>query len=114
MMNDWKEQLNSTKQSYSLFRKANPVFNSAFMALRDAGHAENALDEKTRELIAIAVAVTTHCDTCIASHVQAAKKAGATNQEIGDALAVAVTLNAGAAFVYSLRTLEAVEQFSAS
>lgn len=110
-MNDWKEQLASTRQAHTLLRKANQEFAGAFVGLREAEHAGKAIDAKTRELISIAVAVTTHCDSCIAGHVQAARKAGATVQEVGDALAVAVTLNAGAAYVYSLRVLEAFDQF---
>ena len=56
-------------------------------------------------MIALAVAVTIRCDGCIASHAAAAAKA-----ELNEALASAIALNAGAAFVYSMRTLDAFEQ----
>ncbi|MHC2106875.1 MULTISPECIES: carboxymuconolactone decarboxylase family protein [unclassified Methylobacterium] len=65
------------------------------------------LDAKTRELIALAVAVTTRCDGCIAFHTDAARKAGATQEEMVEALGVAVALNAGAALVYSARAFDA-------
>lgn len=68
-----------------------------------------ALDAKTRELIALAVAVTTRCDGCIAVHARAAQKVGATKEEVVEALGVAIALNAGAALVYSARTMEAFE-----
>lgn len=80
----------------------------AIWRINDAAAAE-ALDEKTRELIAIAVAVTTRCESCIAVHAQAAVKAGATDSEIAGALATAISLNAGAAYTYSLRAMEAIE-----
>ena len=55
----------------------------------------------------MAVAVTVRCDGCIATHVDAARKSGATREEIAEALGVAVAINAGAALVYSARTLDA-------
>ena len=74
--------------------------------------AHGALDLKTRELISLAVAATTRCDTCIAVHAKAAAEAGASREELLEALAVAITLNTGAAFVYSSRILEAYDTFS--
>uniref|UniRef100_UPI001330AE4B carboxymuconolactone decarboxylase family protein n=1 Tax=Klebsiella pneumoniae TaxID=573 RepID=UPI001330AE4B len=68
------------------------------------------LDQKTQELISLAVAVTTRCDGCISIHSQAALKAGASREEIAAALAVAVSLNAGAAEVYSSHVMEAINQ----
>jgi AhpD family alkylhydroperoxidase len=68
------------------------------------------LDAKTRELIALAVAVTTRCEGCIAFHSRAAKQHDAKEEEIAEALRVAVALNAGAAMVYAIRALEACRQ----
>jgi len=62
-----------------------------------------------RELIALAVAITTRCESCISVHAAAAAKAGATESEIAGALATAISLNAGAAYTYALRALEAVD-----
>lgn len=72
--------------------------------------AAGVLDQKTQELISLAVAVTTRCDGCISIHSQAALKAGASREEIAAALAVAVSLNAGAAVVYSSHVMEAINQ----
>ena len=66
------------------------------------------LGEKTRQLIALACAITTRCDGCIVVHTEAALKAGATKEEIAEALGVAVSMNAGAALIYSTRVLDAV------
>lgn len=74
-----------------------------------AGAKTNHLDAKTRQLISLAVAVTTRCDGCIAVHAKEAVKEGATEAEIAEALGVAVALNAGAALVYSARVLDAVK-----
>lgn len=110
MLNDWKAQLANTRVASSTLAKANPRFMEAFQAL-NAAQGANGLDAKTRELIAIAVAVTTRCDSCIASHAKAARAAGATEAELSDALSTAIALNAGAAYVYSVRAMEAHAQF---
>jgi AhpD family alkylhydroperoxidase len=86
---------------------------TGYQTLSRAGQKTARLDAKTRELIALAVAVTTHCDGCITVHVAEALKHGATEEEIAEALGVAVALNAGAAMVYSARVIDAVKAHSA-
>ena len=83
-----------------------------YTTLSSAGQKKDVLGAKTRELIALAVAVTTHCDGCITVHVAEALKHGATKDEITEALGVAVALNAGAAMVYSARVMDAVAAHS--
>lgn len=110
MMNNWKETLTRLRQAgINLFEANAPVIN-AYRGLNEALAQGQALDAKTRELIALAVAVTTRCDGCIASHAAAAAKAGATKAEVAEALGTAIALNAGAAYVYSARALEAFDQ----
>jgi AhpD family alkylhydroperoxidase len=112
MIDNWVDKLASIRQVAPLFKKANSKMATAYHALRDAQHASNVLDAKARELIALAVAATTHCDGCIASHVAATHKAGATLEEVGEALGTAIALSAGSTYVYALRVLEAFEQLS--
>jgi AhpD family alkylhydroperoxidase len=71
----------------------------------------NLLGAKTRELIALAVAVTWRCDGCITVHTEAAIKNGATRDEIAEVLGVATTVNAGAALVYSARAMDAFKEY---
>ena len=99
MFKDWKEHTALVKKSFGELGKEHPKMLQAY----------GALDAKTRELIAIAVAITTRCESCISVHAAAAAKAGATDSEIAGALATAIALNAGAAYTYALRALEAVE-----
>lgn len=79
-----------------------------YQTLSGAGVKTGHLDAKTRELIALAVAVTTRCDGCITFHTKAALGAGASHEEITEALGVAVALNAGAALIFSARVLDAM------
>ncbi len=55
----------------------------------------------------MAVAISLRCDGCITVHTDAARKLGATQGELAEALGVAVSVNAGAAIVYSTRALDA-------
>lgn len=80
-----------------------------YSTLSKAGERTGHLDAKTRELIALAVAVTTRCDGCSTVHVHDALAQGATREEIAEALGVAIALNAGAALVYSARVMDAVD-----
>jgi AhpD family alkylhydroperoxidase len=105
MFQDWPNLLTHLKKSFTRIGNTNPKTLDAYRALSAASN--GALDAKTRELIAMAVAVTTRCDGCISSHASAAVKAGATEAEMSEALGVAIALNAGAAYVYSLRAMEA-------
>jgi len=111
MLNDWTQTLTELRKAAGAFAQANPPLVNAYRGLNDALGEARALDAKTRELIALAVAVTTRCDGCISSHAAAAQKAGATAQEVAEALGTAVALNAGAAYVYSVRAMEAYGQF---
>ncbi|ASL28936.1 MULTISPECIES: carboxymuconolactone decarboxylase family protein [Azotobacter] len=110
MLFNWSEYVPAVKQAFGKLGKTHPKMLAAYQALGEAASADAALDAKTRELIALAVAVTTRCDGCIGVHAEAAYKAGASEAEVAQALATAISMNAGAAYVYSLRALEAFEQ----
>lgn len=96
------------------FAAVSPDTFKGYQTLSKAAEKTGHLDAKTRELIALAVSVTTRCDGCITVHAAEAVKLGATKGEIAEALGVAVALNAGAAMVYSARALDAVESHSAA
>ncbi|HEY8535807.1 MAG TPA: carboxymuconolactone decarboxylase family protein [Vicinamibacterales bacterium] len=79
-----------------------------YRELSEAGNTTGHLDAKTREFIAIAVGVTRQCDGCITTHVHAARKQGASDAEIAEALGVAIAVNVGAALVFSARVMDAL------
>lgn len=112
MLNNWIEFLKTFRGKAVLLNDANPALVKGYKSLAGGALQGNALDAKTKELIALAVAVTTRCDGCISSHVSAAVAAGASREELGEALGMAISLNAGAAYVYSVRAMEAFDQFA--
>ena len=107
MMLDWKAYSDQVRAAVKDIATTNPDIVRAYAGLNQANAKSTHIDAKTRELIALAVAVTLRCDGCINAHTDAAIKAGATKEEIVDALGVAIMVNAGATMVYSARTIDA-------
>ena len=114
MIIDWTEYQKQLSGRFRDFAQLSPDTLKGYQTLSKANAQTGALGAKTRELISIAVAVTTKCDGCITFHVDAALKAGATKEEIAETLAVAVATNAGGALIYSARVLDAVEAHGAA
>jgi len=85
----------------------------AFANLHKAATTGGTLDGKTKELMALGIAVATHCEPCIAYHVHDALKAGATRAEICETLGVALMMGGGPAAMYACDALTALEQFEA-
>lgn len=108
-MMDWNTYRSQIMAGVGGLGKLSPDTLRGYVALGGAGEKTGHLDAKTRELIALACAVTLRCDGCITVHTQAAVKNGASKEEIAEALGVAVSLNAGAALVYSTRALDAYD-----
>ena len=70
-----------------------------------------ALDEKTKQLIAVAVAHVTQCPYCIRSHTPQALRKGATKEEIMEAIWVASEMRAGAAYAHASIAMEEMEKY---
>lgn len=77
-----------------------PAAMKGFQDLDKAALAEGAISKKHKELMAIAVALTTQCGYCLEVHRKAAIAAGATEEELSEATFVAVALRAGAALTH--------------
>jgi AhpD family alkylhydroperoxidase len=90
-----------------------PEADDAFRAFSKAVFAEGALDARTKQIIAVAVAHVTQCPWCIEGHVKAARRAGATPEQIMEAIWVAAEMRAGAAFAHSIKALDLMEDASA-
>lgn len=106
---DWDEYSAGLRARGKEMQALHPELMKGFGALSRGASTTTHLDAKTREFIALAVAVTTRCEGCIDAHVRKAKVAGATKAEVAEALGVAIALNAGAALTYSLHVLDAMD-----
>jgi AhpD family alkylhydroperoxidase len=92
-------------------RRAIPDVYAGFAALHDASMADGALSRKHKELIALAIATTEHCDGCIASHARGAAKFGATPEEAAETIGVTILMQGGPATVYGPRAYDAFLEF---
>ncbi|TCL72783.1 carboxymuconolactone decarboxylase family protein [Rhizobium sp. BK251] len=108
-MLNWKEYRTQLLGRVGEIAKLSPETLKGYQTLSAAGQKTNHLDAKQRELIALGVAVTLRCDGCIVIHTTEAQKHGATKEEIAEALGVAISVNAGAALVYSARVMDAAD-----
>jgi AhpD family alkylhydroperoxidase len=87
-----------------------PAPLAAFHAFSKSVFAEGALSTQIKQLVAVAVAHTTQCPYCIRSHTAAALNAGATEEQIMEAIWVAAEMRAGGAYAHSLIALDAMSQ----
>jgi AhpD family alkylhydroperoxidase len=92
-----------------LRRRLAPEIDGAFREFGKRVFADGALPADTKELIAVAVAHVTQCPYCIRGHTLAARRRGATAEEIMEAIWVAAEMRAGAAFAHSTIALEALQ-----
>lgn len=88
-----------------------PDLMKGFSAIAEAATQSGALDKKTKELIALAIGVSTRCDGCIGFHVEALVKLGATKQEIEETLGMAVYMGGGPSLMYAADAMLAYNQF---
>ncbi|GAA4488553.1 carboxymuconolactone decarboxylase family protein [Rhodococcus olei] len=94
-------------------RQAIPQVYESFGQLHAASLAPGALDAKTKELICLAIAVTTQCDGCIATHARGAATQGSTPEETAEAIGVAIMMAGGPGTVYGPRAFAAFNEFLA-
>ena len=109
MIQDWNAYRSALVARVGDYAKLSPDAIRGWQTIEGAAAATGRLEPKIHELIALAVAVTTRCDGCITVHAKNALDAGATREEIAEALSVAIAMNTGAAVVYSARVLDAVD-----
>lgn len=105
-----KKNAQITKQQRDLV----PAPYAAFHEFSKQVFAPGALDAKTKQLIAVAAAHVTQCPYCIAGHTKAAFRAGASRQQIMEAIWVAAEMRAGAAYAHSVIAIRAMEEAKAA
>ncbi|HOV22462.1 MAG TPA: carboxymuconolactone decarboxylase family protein [bacterium] len=106
-----KELLNNLKLTINELSKKNPEGLKKFNEFMECVLKNGSLDTKTKELIAIGIAVALRCPYCIGGHTEKALKAGATEDEIYEAGMVAVLMAGGPALTYITELKKAIELF---
>ncbi len=107
-----KDVLDALNPLHRELRRAVPDVYKGFAELHKAAFAPGALAPHNKELIALAIGVVEGCDGCIASHAQAAARAGASKQEAAEAIGVTFLMKGGPATIYGPRAYDAFCEFA--
>lgn len=111
MFKDWPHIAGELTGLVKQLRGGIPDTMKAFSAMAQAATQAKALDVKTKELIALGIAVAVRCDPCITFHVESARKNGATRDEVMETVGMAIYMGAGPSVMYAAQAVEAYDQY---
>lgn len=112
MIQDWRELIEAMNGGMKTLRQGAPEVMKGFAALTQGAQGGAALDEKTKELIALALGVAARCAPCIAYHAEGAAKRGASRAEVLETMGMAIYMGAGPSVMYAAQALEAFDQLA--
>ena len=112
--NKYPELTDAISKQIGKLRSDIPETMKGFSAMAKGAQADGALGNKTKELIAMGIAIALRCDGCIGFHTKALLKLGVTRQEFVDMLGVAIYMGDGPSLMYAAQALDAWEQFGGS
>ncbi|MEP3639475.1 MAG: carboxymuconolactone decarboxylase family protein [Paracoccaceae bacterium] len=109
---DWDAFMETTVADITTMSKEMPETVKGFNLMGAAAKKSGALDEKTKEIMALGIAIATRCDSCIGFHVKSLVRLSITREELCEALAMATYMGGGPSYAYSAKALKAFDQFS--
>lgn len=112
-MKDWKEIAAKKSKQNMGFAQSSPTVMKSFMGVHGASIPDGALDEGTKELIALAIGVALRCEGCIALHAKRVAELGLTREKVVDALGVCLLMGGGPSLMYLTEALDAYDAFKA-
>ncbi len=110
---DWKTKNADIRDQLRVLNRAIPETAKGFGALSKGVKEAGVLDYKVKEFIALGIAISQRCESCIGLHVEALLKAGATREEVGDVLAMSVQMGGGPALMYAAKAMTAWDELTA-
>jgi len=111
---DWEAFMDETVANIGHLSSEIPDTARAFGTMGAAAKKSGALDEKTKEIMALGIAIATRCDSCIGFHVKSLIRLEITRAELCEALAMATYMGGGPSFAFSAKALKAFDTFSKS
>ena len=111
-VHDFPAHRTELRQGYRDLMAAIPAQMKGFGDLHRSAVADGALPQAIKELMAVSIAIAQRCDDCIALHMHDAIRAGATPEQVHEAIGVALLMGGGPASTYATHALRALEQFS--
>ena len=111
MHKDWQELAGDLNPLVAALRAAQPEVMKGFGQMAQAALKTEALDTKTKELIALGISVAVRCAPCITFHAKGAIKAGASDAELAETMGLSIYMGAGPSVMYAAQALEAARQW---
>ncbi len=110
---EWNKFLNETVTRIGALQRQSPGMFDGFNTMSKAAKRNGALDEKTKELIALGIAISTRCDSCIGFHTKSLVRLGTSREEFCEALEMIGYMGGGPSIAFGAKALEAFDEFSA-
>ena len=111
---DWEAYMDGVVADIAVLNKEIPESVAGFNKMGAAAKKSGALDEKTKEIMALGIAIATRCDSCIGFHVKSLVRLGLSRAELCEALAMATYMGGGPSYAYSAKALKAYDTFKGS
>lgn len=109
---DWHDFMNETEANLATLSKEIPETVKGFGIMGKSAKADGALSEKTKEFMALGIAIATRCDSCIGFHVRSLVRLNASRDEFCEALAMATYMGGGPSFAFSAKALKAYDLYA--
>ena len=107
---DWNKFLAETKLCFGELERETPEIFRGFGVMGKEAKKTGVLNEKTKEFIALGIAISTRCESCIGLHTEHLIRLGATREEIVEVLSVCSFMGGGPSIMFSAKALEAFDQ----
>ena len=109
---DWKKFLNETRENYKLLNEEIHETFRGFSVMGEEAKKNGLVDNKTKEFVALGIAISTRCESCIGMHIEALIKLGTNRDELVEILAMCSFMGGGPSITFSSIALEAYDQLS--
>ena len=107
---DWKLFLKKTKKHYGILNKEIPGTFEGFSIMGKEAKKSGLVSEKTKEFVALGIAISTRCESCIGMHVESLIRLETSREELVEVLAMCSYMGGGPSITFSTKALEAYEQ----
>lgn len=108
----WSDKIEGTRTELRTLNALVPDTARAFGALGKAVKEGGTLDFKTKEFVALGISVAIRCEPCIGLHIEALIRSGASREEVGDVLAMAIQMGGGPAMMYAAKALACYDELA--
>jgi|TARA_Y100000994_G_scaffold161089_1_gene132338 AhpD family alkylhydroperoxidase len=109
---DWKSFLDKTKKDFTNLNQQIPDTFKGFAIMGKEAKKNGVVDEKTKEFVALGIAISTKCESCIGLHIESLIRLETTRDELIEVLAMCSYMGGGPSITFSTKALEAFDQLS--